>query len=416
MPLKKKPVTGMKDILPAEMQVRDYVTGLIKETYKSFGFSPIETPCVEHIENLCSKQGGDNEKLIFKIMKRGEKLNLETAQSEADLTDSGLRYDLTVPLSRFYSNNANDLPTPFKALQMGSVWRADRPQRGRFRQFVQCDIDILGEPTCLAEIELILATTTLLGKLNFKDFKVRINDRRILKAMASYSGFTEDQYDQVFIILDKMDKIGWDGVKAELIESGYPEANVEKYVTMFDEMEKAEDALAYLSEKLSGVLEEDVIENLRTIRTSVEATAASQFQLVFDPTLVRGMSYYTGTIFEIEMAEFGSSVAGGGRYDKMIGKFTGKDTPACGFSIGFERIITILMEQNFQVPGTSGKKAFLIEKNMPAEKLCEVLKEAKAEREAGARVLVALMNKNKKFQKEQLSKEGYTEFKEFFCR
>ena len=416
MPLKKKPVTGMKDILPAEMQVRDYVTGLIKETYKSFGFSPIETPCVEHIENLCSKQGGDNEKLIFKIMKRGEKLNLETAQSEVDLTDSGLRYDLTVPLSRFYSNNANDLPTPFKALQMGSVWRADRPQRGRFRQFVQCDIDILGEPTCLAEIELILATTTLLGKLNFKDFKVRINERRILKAMASYSGFTEDQYDQVFIILDKMDKIGWDGVKAELIESGYPEANVEKYVTMFDEMEKAEDALAYLSEKLSGVLEEDVIENLRTIRTSVEATAASQFQLVFDPTLVRGMSYYTGTIFEIEMAEFGSSVAGGGRYDKMIGKFTGKDTPACGFSIGFERIITILMEQNFQVPGTSGKKAFLIEKNMPAEKLCEVLKEAKAEREAGAQVLVALMNKNKKFQKEQLSKEGYTEFKEFFCR
>ena len=416
MPLKKKPVTGMKDILPAEMQVRDYVTGLIKETYKSFGFSPIETPCVEHIENLCSKQGGDNEKLIFKIMKRGEKLNLETAQSEADLTDSGLRYDLTVPLSRFYSNNANDLPTPFKALQMGSVWRADRPQRGRFRQFVQCDIDILGEPTCLAEIELILATTTLLGKLNFKDFKVRINERRILKAMASYSGFTEDQYDQVFIILDKMDKIGWDGVKAELIESGYPEANVEKYVTMFDEMEKAEDALAYLSEKLSGVLEEYEIENLRTIRTSVEATAASQFQLVFDPTLVRGMSYYTGTIFEIEMAEFGSSVAGGGRYDKMIGKFTGKDTPACGFSIGFERIITILMEQNFQVPGTSGKKAFLIEKNMPAEKLCEVLKEAKAEREAGAQVLVALMNKNKKFQKEQLSKEGYTEFKEFFCR
>ena len=416
MPLKKKPVTGMKDILPAEMQIRDYVTGLIKETYKSFGFSPIETPCVEHIENLCSKQGGDNEKLIFKIMKRGEKLNLETAQSEADLTDSGLRYDLTVPLSRFYSNNANDLPTPFKALQMGSVWRADRPQRGRFRQFVQCDIDILGEPTCLAEIELILATTTLLGKLNFKDFKVRINERRILKAMASYSGFTEDQYDQVFIILDKMDKIGWDGVKAELIESGYPEANVEKYVTMFDEMEKAEDALAYLSEKLSGVLEEDVIENLRTIRTSVEATAASQFQLVFDPTLVRGMSYYTGTIFEIEMAEFGSSVAGGGRYDKMIGKFTGKDTPACGFSIGFERIITILMEQNFQVPGTSGKKAFLIEKNMPADKLCEVLKEAKAEREAGAQVLVALMNKNKKFQKEQLSKEGYTEFKEFFCR
>lgn len=414
MAMKKKPVTGMKDILPAEMQVRDYVTGLIKETYKSFGFSPIETPCVEHIENLCSKQGGDNEKLIFKIMKRGEKLNLETAKEEADLTDSGLRYDLTVPLSRFYSNNANNLTTPFKALQIGSVWRADRPQRGRFRQFVQCDIDILGEPSCLAEIELILATTTLLGKLNFKDFKVRINERRILKAMAVYSGFSEDQFDLVFIILDKMDKIGWDGVKAELVEAGFAQESVDKYVAMFTEMESAEDGLAYLEEKLSGVLDAGVIENLRTIKASVEATKASQFDLVFDPTLVRGMSYYTGTIFEIEMAEFGSSVAGGGRYDKMIGKFTGNDTPACGFSIGFERIITILMEQGFQVPGASGKKAFLIEKNMPAEKLCEVLKEAKAEREKGAQVLVALMNKNKKFQKEQLAKEGYTEFKEFF--
>ena len=416
MTLKKKPVTGMKDILPAEMQLRDYVTGLIKETYKSFGFSPIETPCVEHIENLCSKQVGDNEKLIFKIMKRGEKLNLEQAKEEADLTDSGLRYDLTVPLSRFYANNANDLPAPFKALQIGSVWRADRPQRGRFRQFVQCDIDILGEASCLAEIELILATTTLLGKLNFKDFKVRINERRILKAMAAYSGFTEDQYDQVFIILDKMDKIGWDGVKAELLEAGYPEKNVETYVSMFGEMENAKDSLVYLEEKLSGVLEDGVIDNLRMIRESVEATAAAQFRLIFDPTLVRGMSYYTGTIFEIEMAEFGSSVAGGGRYDKMIGKFTGKDTPACGFSIGFERIVTILMEQGFRIPGAAVKKAFLVEKNMPAEKLCEVLKEAKAERETGAQVLVALMNKNKKFQKEQLAKEGYTEFKEYFNR
>lgn len=416
MALKKKPVKGMKDMLPAEMQVRDYVTGLIKETYKSFGFSPIETPCVEHIENLCSKQGGDNEKLIFKIMKRGEKLDLQNAESEADLTDSGLRYDLTVPLSRFYSNNANDLPSPFKALQIGSVWRADQPQRGRFRQFVQCDIDILGEASPLAEIELILATTTLLGKLNFSDFKVRINERRILKAMALYSGFTEEQFDQVFIILDKMDKIGWDGVKAELLEAGYAGDQVEKYVTMFTDMEQSEDALAYLEEKLSEVLEDGVIENLRMIRRSVEATGTCSFELTFDPALVRGMSYYTGTIFEIEMAQFGSSVAGGGRYDRMIGKFTGKDVPACGFSIGFERIITILMEQGFEIPGAAVKKAYLVEKKMPAEKLCEVLKEAKAERENGTQVLVTLMNKNKKFQKEQLTKEGYTEFREFFNR
>ena len=311
MALKKKPVKGMKDMLPAEMQVRDYVTGLIKETYKSFGFSPIETPCVEHIENLCSKQGGDNEKLIFKIMKRGEKLDLQRAETEADVTDSGLRYDLTVPLSRFYSNNANDLPSPFKALQIGSVWRADQPQRGRFRQFVQCDIDILGEAGCLAEIELILATTTLLGRLDFSDFKVRINERRILKAMASYSGFAEDQFDTVFIILDKMDKIGWDGVKKELAEAGFEQEKVDRYVSMFLEMESAPDSLRYLEETLGGILEDGVIGNLRTIRESVEATRACKFELVFDPTLVRGMSYYTGTIFEIEMAQFGSSVAGG---------------------------------------------------------------------------------------------------------
>ena len=213
MALKKKPVTGMKDILPAEMAIRDYVIRLIKETYGTFGFSSIETPCVEHIENLSSKQGGENEKLIFKILKRGEKLKLDTAETEADLVDGGLRYDLTLPLSRYYSNHANELPSPFKALQMGNVWRADRPQRGRYRQFMQCDIDILGEPTNLAEIELILATTTLLGKLDFKNFTIRINDRRILKAMAAYSGFAPESYDTVFIILDKMDKIGLEGVR-----------------------------------------------------------------------------------------------------------------------------------------------------------------------------------------------------------
>lgn len=414
--MKKKPVKGMKDMLPAEMQVRDYVTGLIKETYKSFGFSPIETPCVEHIENLCSKQGGDNEKLIFKIMKRGDKLDVKNAESESEVTDSGLRYDLTVPLSRFYANHANELPSPFKALQIGSVWRADQPQHGRFRQFVQCDIDILGEASCLAEIELILATTTLLGRLNFSNFKVRLNERRILKAMALYSGFAEEQFDQVFIILDKMDKIGWDGVKAELTETGFDMEKVERYIHMFAELQESEDGLGYLEEKLSGILEDGVIGNLRTIRKSVESAKACEFELVFDPTLVRGMSYYTGTIFEIEMEEFSSSVAGGGRYDRMIGKFTGKDVPACGFSIGFERIITILMEQGFEIPGASVKKAYLVEKKMPAEKLTEVLKEAKAERENGVQVLVTMMNKNKKFQKEQLMKEGYEEFREFFNR
>lgn len=415
MAMVKKPVTGMKDILPAEMQIRDYVIGLIKETYKSFGFTPIETPCVEHIENLCSKQGGDNEKLIFKILKRGEKLNLETAQGEQDLVDGGLRYDLTVPLSRFYSNNANQLPTPFKALQIGPVWRAERPQKGRFRQFYQCDIDILGDPTCLAEIELITATTTLLGKL-FSNFKVRINDRGILRAMAAYSGFAEESFEKVFIILDKMDKIGLDGVKNELMESGFAAESIEKYLDLFTKLEGQENPVMWLKEELGDFLAAETADSLTAIMTSVKQTQATAYDIVFDPTLVRGMSYYTGTIFEIEMPDFGSSVAGGGRYDKMIGKFTGKETCACGFSIGFERIVTLLMEHGFQVPNQAEKIAFLVEKNMPAEKLCEIMKEAAEERSQGKCILVVTMNKNKKFQKEQLAKEGYETFREFFRR
>lgn len=415
MAMKKKPVTGMKDILPAEMQIRDYVIALIKDTYKSFGFTPIETPCVEHIENLQSKQGGDNEKLIFKILKRGEKLNLETASSEADLVDGGLRYDLTLPLSRFYSNNANDLPSPFKALQIGPVWRADRPQRGRFRQFYQCDIDILGDSSCLAEIELITATTTLLGKL-FDNFRVRINDRAILKAMAAYSGFPEDSFDKVFIILDKMDKIGMEGVRSELLEEGYGQDSVDKYLNLFTGTEQEADPIAWLQDQLGSFLPQGTAESLSTIMESASHIQSVPYELVFDPTLVRGMSYYTGTIFEIDMPDFGGSVAGGGRYDKMIGNFTGKETPAVGFSIGFERIVTLLLEHGWQVPGQMEKVAFLIEKKMPSDKLCQIMEEAANLRFQGCCVLVTTMNKNKKFQKQQLEAEGYTDFKEFFCR
>lgn len=415
MALKKKPVTGMKDILPAEMAIRDYVIRLIKETYGTFGFSSIETPCVEHIENLSSKQGGENEKLIFKILKRGEKLKLETAECEADLVDGGLRYDLTLPLSRYYSNHANELPSPFKALQMGNVWRADRPQRGRYRQFMQCDIDILGEPTNLAEIELILATTTLLGKLDFKNFTIRINDRRILKAMAAYSGFAPESYDTVFIILDKMDKIGLEGVREELEKEGFDKACVDKYLAMFEEITNDVQGVRYVKEKLEGVLDPEYADGLELIMNSVDAVKAADFKIVFDPTLVRGMSYYTGPIFEISMDEFGGSVGGGGRYDEMIGKFTGNNTCACGFSIGFERIIMLLMERGFQVPQIGTKKALLIEKNMPAEGMMKVLKQAEEDRKNGSVVTIAVMKKNKKFQKEQLKEEGYEEIVEFFA-
>ena len=419
MALSKKPVNGMKDILPAEMEIRDYVTSVIKDTYRSFGFTPIETPCMENIANLSNKQGGENEKLIFKVLKRGEKLNLETAKEEADVVDFGMRYDLTVPLSRFYANNANDLPSPFKALQIGSVWRADRPQRGRYRQFTQCDIDILGEPSNLAEIELITATTTTIGRLGFKNFEIRINERRILKAMAAYSGFAEDDYDSVFITLDKMDKIGVEGVAEELAKDGYAQESIDKYLGLFKLLEEKKDVaegVAFLADTLGDFLDEEVVTNMTEIATAVNATKNAEFTLVFDPTLVRGMSYYTGTIFEISMPELGATCGGGGRYDKMIGKFTGNDVPACGFSIGFERIILLLMESGFKIPESPKRVAYLVEKKYPAEKLVDVMKQAKEARENGQQVLVVRMNKNKKFQKEQLSKEGYEEFVEFFNR
>lgn len=417
MALSKKPVNGMKDILPAEMEIRDYVTSVIKDTYRSFGFTPIETPCMENIANLSNKQGGENEKLIFKVLKRGEKLNLETAKEEADVVDFGMRYDLTVPLSRFYANNANDLPSPFKALQIGSVWRADRPQRGRYRQFTQCDIDILGEPSNLAEIELINATTTTIGRLGFKNFEIRINERRILKAMAAYSGFAEDDYDSVFITLDKMDKIGVEGVAEELTKDGYAQESIDKYLGLFKLLEEKKDVaegVAFLADTLGDFLDEEVVTNMTEIATAVNATKNAEFTLVFDSTLVRGMSYYTGTIFEISMPELGAACGGGGRYDKMIGKFTGNDVPACGFSIGFERIILLLMESGFKIPESPKRVAYLVEKKYPAEKLVDVMKQAKEARENGQQVLVVRMNKNKKFQKEQLAKEGYEEFVEFF--
>ena len=416
--LKKKPVNGMKDIMPQEMEIRDYVTSVIKDTYRSYGFTPIDTPAMENIGNLSGKLGGENEKLIFKVMKRGEKLKIKEAETEEEVVDYGLRYDLTVPLCRFYANHANDLPKPFKALQIGSVWRADRPQRGRYRQFTQCDIDIIGDASNMAEIELILATTTTLGKLGFENFEIRINERRILKAMALKAGFTEDSFDEVFIILDKMDKIGIDGVHDELVDKGFDEEVVNSYINLFTILEGKSDvtqAINCLREELSDTLDEDVAKSMKEIALAVDNSKVAKFDLVFDPTLVRGMSYYTGTIFEIAIPEFGGSCGGGGRYDEMIGRFTGGSVPACGFSIGFERIILLLLEQDFKIPTQSKKIAYLIDKKLPYEKYVEVIKEANDLRAKGENILVVKMNKNKKFQKEQLTQEGYEEFKEFFA-
>ncbi len=413
MALKKKPVNGMRDIAPDEMDVRMYVEYVILKTYQAYGFIPIETPCMEDIRNLTNKQGGENEKLIFKILKRGKKLKLDQAESEADLVDFGMRYDLTVPLCRYYANNTEVLPTPFKALQIGNVWRADRPQRGRFRQFKQCDIDIIGDGTVLAEIDLILASTDALGRIGFSDFVIRINERRILKAMADYSGFPEDKFDDLCIIFDKMDKIGEESVVTELENEGFDRDAIDKYMSLIDGVDQADDGFEWLVEELGDLLDDEVTERMREIMWAVNSSKKTEFELKFDPTLVRGMSYYTGTIFEIDMLNLGVSCGGGGRYDKMVGQFTGHDIPACGFSLGFERIIMLLMESGFHIPNENVRLAYLMEKDLPFKLLTEVIASAEEARESGAEVYLTYMNKNKKFQKEQLEKGGY-EIVEFY--
>jgi len=399
----KTPTKGMRDILPNEMEIREYVISLICETYSKFGFKRIETPCVEHIENLTNKQGGDNEKLIFKILKRGEKLKFEDATNVDELVDSGLRYDLTVPLARYYANNMNELDKPFKALQIGSVWRADRPQKGRFRQFIQCDIDILGEKTNLAEIELILATTTLLKKVGLENFKVKINDRRILKTIAMSSGFNESDCESIFISLDKIDKIGVDGVRQELIDNGYNEDVVDKYLSLFNN--ETNSATSFYDKIASNELDYNIPNELDKVVSIVKEV--NDINIVFDPTLVRGMSYYTGLIFEIEALDYSGSIAGGGRYDEMIEKYSNVSVPACGFSIGFERLINILIESGYQIPSNQKKCAFIIDKNIETNELKKYIAKATKLRNDGYIVNIQYKSKNFKFQKETLEVQNY---------
>ncbi len=411
----KTPVKGMNDFLPREMALRQEVLSKIRATYRSFGFAEIETPCMEHIENLTGKQGGENEKLIFKVLKRGAALARALEKGD-DLADSGMRYDLTLPLSRFYAANSASLTAPFKALQIGSVWRADQPQKGRFRQFTQCDIDILGDSSPLAEIELVSATAGMLAALlentRLSGFTVHINDRRILKAMAASCGFGEDVMESVFISLDKLDKIGAEGVKAELLSLGLAEEKVAQYLRYFEA--EPESVPAFCAGLPEGVLENGVAEGLDTIISCVKKSLPPMANLKFDPTLVRGMGYYTGTIFEVKLNEYNFSIAGGGRYDEMIGKFSGQKTPACGFSIGFERIITILKDQAADEAGKTEGIALLVENGASPEIMTSVFEKAAALRAEGKTVTVLPLKKNAKFQIDRLMEEGFTQIERIY--
>lgn len=392
----KIPTKGMRDLTPEQMELREYVLKVMKDTYQNYGFQMIQTPSVEHIENLTSKQGGDNEKLIFKILKRGEKLDIENSNTVDELVDSGLRYDLTVPLARYYANSMNTLLSPFRAFQYGNVWRADRPQKGRYREFMQCDLDIFGEKTNLAEIELITAVTDFLKRLDFKDFEIHINDRRILQAMVASSGLPVSETDSILISLDKLDKIFMDGVQKELLEQGYPEEDIIKYLRMFQDKDK--ENLQEFCQQFT--IDQSIVNNLQEIMDKV----SSSTPIVFDPTLVRGMGYYTGPIFEIRVSDLAISIGGGGRYDEMVAKFANISVPACGFSVGFERLLLLLEERGFKVPNSKEKIAFVCLKENDNQK---VFNEAKKERDLGKIVTIVYRSKNFKFQKETLESHGY---------
>ncbi|MDR0947021.1 MAG: histidine--tRNA ligase [Ruminococcus sp.] len=333
--MKIKPVNGMKDFLPDECVLRDKMLLNITDIYRKNGFSKISTPAVEEIENLLGSDGGDNLKLIYKILKRGEKLD-EAQKTGAELSDLGLRYDLTLPLSRYYLNNQGKLPSPFKCIQADKVYRAERPQKGRMREFMQCDIDILGDPTVNAEIELIAVTAEALRKLDIGAFSVRINHREVLRSIIENCGFLPEDIDSVCITADKMDKIGIDGVKTELTEKGLPEFAIQKFIDILGRKFTEIDELESLTPN------KQALSDLKNVIDISRKIADNEYGIEFDLTLVRGQGYYTGIVFEVESKDFGGTVAGGGRYDKMIGKFSGKDVPACGFSIGFERIFSIL--------------------------------------------------------------------------
>ena len=423
MGFSKKPVKGMTDFLPTDVRLRDSVLSEIKRTYAQYGFAQIETPCMEHIGNLTSKQGGDNEKLIFRIEKRGAAFDRAWESGNRDeLVDNGLRYDLTVPLARFYANNKEQLPSPFRALQVGPVWRADQPAKGRFRQFVQCDIDVLGDATNLAEIELITATSTalsrVLGKAGINNFTVHVNDRRILRAAALKAGFAEEELGGVLVTLDKLDKIGFEGVEQELLDNGATQDSVSTYLDLF----RNEETTANCKTFCGAVDPEGLSEaagNLAEIIESASALTDDGVRIAFDPTLVRGMGYYTGPIFEVTVDNFGISIAGGGRYDEMIGKFSGEEVCACGFSIGFERIIAVLRDANvtsLDDEEAQGSTAFLIDAKASAEQRRDALERAQELRLKGGKVAVVPMRKNMKRQIQSLEAEGFDQFEKIYAR
>lgn len=405
------PLSGMRDFSPAEVRLRDWATHVITSTYERFGFTKIETPCLENLQLLRGGEGGENLQLIFEVLKRGEKFEKSLTEAEKrgsrpdrlELCDMGLRFDLTVPLVRFYSHNQNNLPNPFKSIQIGSVWRAESAQQGRYRQFTQCDIDMFGVKGEMAEIELLQATSQALITLGFEDFTILINDRRILSGIAKACGFEENRFDSVFIALDKLDKIGLDGVTKELTGDGHSAEAIAKLRNLlFDLSNCDEDQLAVVCR--TAQIEEAVSKGLTNIIKVATGSANGKFKVQFEPSLVRGMGYYTGPIFEIKYPGYSYSIAGGGRYDRMVGKMSGRDVPACGFSIGFERIIGILSDRGFTPPQAVERLGLIYDADR--DDLAVVAEVAATLRDKGYAVVTQPKKKDMRKQIDQLPAQG----------
>ncbi|MDM8534185.1 histidine--tRNA ligase [Clostridiaceae bacterium HSG29] len=386
MKFRRQPAKGTQDVLPKDMALRNYILDIIKKTYAEKGFTQIQTPSVEDINLLTNSDGGENLRMLFKILKRGDKLNLENA-SENDITDLGLRFDLTLPLSRFYANNRNELSMPFKAVQIGDVWRAERPQKGRYRQFMQCDVDIIGEKSIIAEIELLMTVPEVIHRLGFKNFVLKINDRRLLKDMVTSSDISEDIFSSICISLDKADKIGIEGVKKELSAKELTDTQIESLIKRMDT--KLEDLDSEAAKEINEIIK----------------VVSKYYPIEFDPTLVRGMGYYTGSIFEVQSNEFKGSLGGGGRYDNLLNKFQNDTIPAVGFSIGFERIVDLLKTKNIEID-TKEKVALVYINDEYLEKTVELSKEMSDDNKI---VSMFKVNKNKVGKKiKKMEEEGFT--------
>jgi histidyl-tRNA synthetase len=405
----------MRDVLPGEVELRDAATEDIVRVYRSYGFRRIETPALESLRLLVGSEGGENEKLIFKVMKRGEELEAAMASGGRELADLGLRFDLTVPLARYYAENHARLPDPLKAIQIGPVWRAERPQKGRYRQFTQCDIDVLGVGGIVSEVELILATCDALAGLGLTGLTVRINDRRLLALIARHCGFSEDRQSSFFIAFDKLDKIGGEGVLGELRAGDHEAAAVARFEALLPVLQKREISLAALRRSVAprgdAAAAFDVLAALLAI-VGPELPEGARVQ--FDPTLVRGMGYYTGTIFEIVSPSFPSSIAGGGRYDRLVGRLLGREVPACGFSIGFERLVAILGERDgrrlpaARATAPSPRRIALLVDDQAA--LSRALPAARELRERGDLVSLELRRKNMRKQLDDLQSHGFSDY------